>query len=194
MEKAINMSELKGIRSINPQLFSLWIAIGSIIMLFGAWTSAYIVKQSAGNWLEFTIPSAFYFSTACIIASSITLHIAYKSFLDEKEGLYKGFLVTSLFLGIVFIALQYIGWTQLFNMGVDFRLNVSGSFFYLITGAHAAHVLGGIASLIVAIIHAFSLDFKVTSKRKNRFQLTLHYWHFVDILWVYLLIFLIIIK
>lgn len=194
MENTIKMSELKGIRSINPQLFSLWVAMGSIIMLFGALTSAYIVKQAAGNWLEFTMPNAFIFSTIAILLSSVTLHASYKSYLGGKESMYKSLLIVSLVLGITFIGLQYFGWQQLFSMGVDFRLNVSGSFFYLITATHAAHVLGGIAALIVAIIHAFSLNYEITDRRQKRFQLTVHYWHFVDVLWLYLLVFLLLIK
>jgi cytochrome c oxidase subunit 3 len=194
MERSVEINKLKGIRGINPQLFSLWVAMGSMIMFFGAFTSAYIVKQAAGNWLEFSIPTYFYWSTAAILISSYTLSKANKEFVAEKENSYKGYLIVSLLLGIVFIILQYLGWTHLFNNGIDFRLNVSGSFFYLITGAHAAHVLGGIAAIIVAILHAFTLKFKVTDRRINRLKLTTHYWHFVDALWIYLLLFLLIIK
>ena len=193
MNRAINMEDQE-IKRINPQLFSLWVGMASMIMLFMALTSAYIVKQAAGNWLEFQVPTVFYASTVSILLSSFTLHAAYKAFLNGKESAYKSLLVVSLILGVAFVGMQYIGWNQLFNMGVDFRLNVSGSFFYLITGAHAAHVLGGIAAIIVALIHAFSLKYKVTEKRKTRFQLTLHYWHFVDVLWIYLLLFLLFIK
>ena len=194
MEGSIQMNKLKGIRSINPQLFSLWIAMASIVMLFGAFTSAYIVKQAAGNWLEFSIPSHFYISTAAILLSSFSLSRANKFFKEEHESAYKAMLWITLILGVAFVVLQYFGWMTLFNNGVDFRLNVSGSFFYLITGAHAAHVLGGIAALIVAILHASTLQFKVTEKRINRLKLTTHYWHFVDALWIYLLLFLLIIK
>jgi len=93
-------------------------------------------------------------------------------------------------LGIGFVASQYSGWQDLFALGVDMKANVSGSFFYLITGAHAVHVLAGIACLVVAMIHAFTLKFRYTDRRKNRFELVLHYWHFVGVLWIYLLYFL----
>jgi cytochrome c oxidase subunit 3 len=104
--------------------------------------------------------------------------------------MYKGFLLLAFLLGITFIVMQYQGWMQLFGMGVDFKANVAGSFTYLITIAHSIHVLGGIAALIVAMIHAFTLKFRYTEKRKNRFELVLQYWHFVDILWIYLLLFM----
>ena len=177
-------------RRIHPQVFALWMGFLSIIMMFIALTSAYIVKQSAGNWLEFIIPNSFYISTAVILTSSATLHLSYSSFKKGKELLYKSMLVVTLILACVFIVLQYKGWFQLFDGGVDMKGNPSGAFFYLVTGLHAAHILGGIAALIVALLHAFTLPFKPTERRRVRFSLVLQYWHFVDILWIYLFTFL----
>jgi len=177
-------------KGVNPQKFALWIGMASIIMMFTGWTSAYIVKHAAGNWLEFGLPNVFYYSTAAIVLSSIVLHLSYIGYKKQREGMYKGLLVTAFVLGITFVVLQYQGWMDLFAMGVDFKANVAGSFTYLITAAHAVHVLGGIAALIVAMIHAFTLRFRYTEKRKNRFELVLQYWHFVDILWIYLLLFM----
>jgi len=171
---------------IHAQKFALYISFASISMMFIAFTSAYIVKQAAGNWLEFAVPNMFYISTIVILLSSITLHRSYKAFLSGKEGMYKTLLVVSFILGITFLVLQYFGWQDMFAVGVDLKGNVSGSFVYLITGVHALHIVGGIAALIVAMVHAFTLRFRVTEKRKLRFELTLHYWHFVDLLWVYL--------
>jgi len=177
-------------KGINPQKFALWIGMASIIMMFTGWTSAYIVKHSAGNWLEFGLPNMFYVSTALILLSSITLHTSYYGYKKQKELMYKGMLILTFILGVLFVVCQYQGWMQLFDMGVDFKANVAGSFTYLITGAHAVHVLGGIATLVVALIHAFSLKFAYSEKRKNRFELVLQYWHFVDVLWLYLLFFI----
>ena len=179
---------------INPQLFALWVGMGSIIMMFTGWTSAYIVKHAAGNWLEFGLPSMFYVSTAVIILSSIALHISYISYKKQNESMYKGMLVLTFILGLAFIAFQWQGWHQLFDMGVDLKANVAGSFTYLITGAHAVHVLGGIAALTVAMIHAFSLKFRYKEERKNRFRLVLQYWHFVGVLWIYIVLFILYIK
>lgn len=177
-------------KRLNPQKFALWVGMASMIMFFGAFTSAYIVKQAAGDWLEFPIPNLFYISTVLLVISSITLHLSYRGYKAQKESNYKLFLVVSFVLGWLFIILQYLGWNELFNMGVDFKANVSGSFFYLISGAHVLHVLGGLAALTVALIHAFSLKFEYKEKRKNRFELVLQYWHFVDVLWIYLFFFL----
>jgi len=180
----------KEVLRLRPQLFALWVGMCSIVMMFGAFTSAYMVKHAAGNWLEFPIPSVFYVSTALIVASSITLHLAYIGYKRQHKLMYQGLLVATMLLGIGFVASQYAGWQALFAMGVDMKANVSGSFFYLITGTHAVHVLAGVACLVVALLHAFTLKFEYTDRRKNRFELVVHYWHFVGILWIYLLYFL----
>lgn len=175
---------------IHPQLFGLWIALASITMMFGALTSAYIVRQAAGNWLEFRMPDLFTMSTIVILVSSVTLQISYNAYKKLNEPVYKIGLVLSFVLGVAFLVLQYNAWMELFNMGVDLKINPSGSFLYLITGVHAAHIVGGITAIIVALLHAFTLPFFFSKQRKVRFQMVLHYWHFVDILWVYLFIFL----
>lgn len=175
---------------IHPQKFALWISFASIMMMFGAFTSAYIVRQSAGNWLEFKVPDLFFLSTFLILASSFALHTSYRSFLNGKERLYKGLLFVTFVLGISFLACQYMGWQKLFSIGIDLKGNPSGSFLYVITFVHAAHIVGGIGCLIVAMLHAFTLPYKVTKHRKHRFELVVQYWHFVDFLWVYLLFFL----
>lgn len=179
---------------INPQKFALWSAMASIVMMFAALSSAYIVRQAQGNWLEFQLPSMFYVSTIVILLSSLTLHNSYRSFLAGKEKQYKSLLVATFVLGLGFIVAQYLGWQRLYALGVDLKGNPSGSFIYVITFLHVAHVLGGIACLIVAMFHAFALKFNVTKRRKHRFELVVHYWHFVDLLWVYLLVFLMISK
>ncbi len=175
---------------IHPLKFALWISLASILMMFAAFTSAYVVRKAAGNWLDYEIPGVFYLSTIVIILSSITLHGAYLNFNKQKETLYKSLLGATFVLGLLFIILQYQGWMTLFGLGIELSGNPSGSFFYVISGVHAAHVLGGLAVLFVALIHAFGLPFVPSLRRKLRLELSLHYWHFVDLLWIYLLIFL----
>lgn len=176
---------------IHPQKFGLWIGMGSIVMMFAGWTSAYLVRQAGGNWLEFKMPDVFFMSTIVILISSILLHLSYKAFLNENTVAYRGLLVFSLILGIAFVILQYQGWTALKEIGVTLTENPSGSFIYVISGMHVLHVLGGIVALVVAVLHAFILPHKVTKKRKLRFEMTYTYWHFVDFLWLYLIIFFI---
>jgi len=160
------------------------------VMLFAALTSAFVVRQAAGNWLEFPLPVIFLYSTLTLIVSSITLHFSYKSFLKGKPLLYRYLLFITFVLGILFIYLQYKGWMALVAMGVELGTNPSGSFLYVLSGLHAAHILGGLAAVFVAILHAFILPYEVTDKRKLRFEMTQIYWHFVDILWIYLIVFL----
>lgn len=176
---------------IHPKKFGLYLAFASITMMFAGLTSAYIVRQGAGNWLEFRLPNIFFINTLVILLSSVAIHVAYKAFLSGKEKQYKSLLLLSGILGVLFIVFQYVGWTELTSIGVDLKGNPSGSFVYAISGIHAAHVLGGIAAIVIANVHAFSLPFKVTPARKLRFELTLQYWHFVDLLWVYLIVFMV---
>ena len=175
---------------IHPYKFALWAGCASILMMFASLTSAYIVRQAAGNWLEFSLPEVFKISTAVILLSSVALHGAYIAFKRENETMYKALLVIAFILGMLFFVFQYQGWLALSENGVPFTLNPSGDFVYVISWFHAAHVIGGIAVLAVALIHAFGLQFRKTKKRIIRFELTLTYWHFVDLLWVYLFMFL----
>jgi cytochrome c oxidase subunit III len=179
---------------IHPWKFALWLGCGSITMMFAAWTSAYVVRQNAGNWLEFRLPNIFFYNTFIILLSSVTLQASYYFFKRKKESLYKSLLLTTFVLGLTFVITQYIGWSELANIGVPLRQNSSGDFVYVLTGFHAAHILGGIGVLAVALTHAYALRFNPTAKRKLRFELTLTYWHFVDFLWVYLLTFLVLQK
>ena len=183
-----------GTGRLNPQLFALWVGMASMIMLFGAFTSAYIVKQGAGNWLQFSMPNVFFISTVVIILSSILLHLAYNSFRTHQWQRYKTMLLLATALGFAFMILQYEGWKALFKSGVDRRANVGGSFFYLITGAHAAHVLGGITALAVTCLLAFTSPLKYTESRKNKIEMVLHFWHFLGGLWIYLFVFLNVIR
>ncbi len=175
---------------IHPQKFAVWLACGSITMMFTALVSSYIVRQASGNWLEFRLPGIFLLSTITILASSAALHGSYIAYGRGKEGLYKSLLLLALLLGFGFVISQYEGWLALQSIGVPLKTNPSGDFVYAISGLHAAHVLGGIVALTIASIRAFSLPFKVTARRKLRQELTLTYWHFVDLLWVYLFFFL----
>ncbi|MFT5166649.1 MAG: cytochrome c oxidase subunit 3 [Saprospiraceae bacterium] len=176
---------------IHPHKFALWVACASITMMFMAWTSAYVVRQAAGNWLEFRLPNIFFINTAVLLLSSVTLHLSYIFFKKEIEALYKGLLVVSFLLGISFLVLQYQGWVQLYGIGVAVDGNPAGSFIYVFTGFHGLHIFGGLAAIFVAIFHAFGLKFKPTPKRKLRFELTLTIWHFLDFLWLYIITFIV---
>lgn len=184
------MATTAEIKRIHPQKFALWTGLTSIVMIFAALTSAFIVRKSQGDWADFALPTEFFYSTAAILASSVALHLSYKSFVREKFAAYQLLLTIGFVLGLLFVILQYQGWVSLNEVGIFISTNQHSSFIFLITGFHVAHVLGGIAALLVAMAYAFRKRFHaVTPKRKLRLEIIFTYWHFVDLLWVYLLAF-----
>lgn len=158
-------------------------------MMFAAFTSAYVVRRAAGNWYEFKLPDIFFLNTLVIVASSATIQMSFNAFKKGREMAYKSLLIATLLLGVLFVLLQYQGWLAMTAIGATFTVNPSSSFIYVISGLHAAHVLGGMAALVVALVHAYYLPFKPTQRRKQRFELVVQYWHFVDVLWIYLVTF-----
>ena len=179
-------------KKIHPHKFTLWIGIGSILMMFAGLTSAYIVKRNQANWRTFELPLAFWYSTAAIVLSSITLFLAGRSFKEREMAKYRKFVTVTIILGVLFIVLQAIGFNQLVKQGVGLGKTVSVDFLWVIVLLHAAHVIGGIIALLVLFVKAFSV--KTRNYSTVPVEVTSTYWHFVDILWIYLLIFLIMIR
>ena len=179
-------------KRIHPHKFTLWVGIASIIMMFAGLTSAYIVKRNQPNWVTFEVPQIFWYSTAVIIISSITLFQALKAFKQREVQRYRSLVITTLVLGVLFVIMQVIGFSQLWAKGMTLQANVSFSFLYIIIGLHALHVLGGIIALLVLFLKAFSS--KVRSYDSVPVEVVSTYWHFVDFLWIYLLIFLLMIR
>ena len=177
---------------IHPHKFTLWVAIGSILMMFAGLTSAYIVKRNQANWTSFEIPLLFWVSTAVILLSSFTIMAATKAFKERAISKYRSLMMVTMVLGILFIALQALGFKQLWDIGLTLQKNVAYSFLYVIVGLHALHVIGGVIALVVMSLKAFSNKTRVYSAVPLEVMST--YWHFVDVLWIYLLIFLVLIK
>jgi cytochrome c oxidase subunit 3 len=177
-------------RKIHPHKFTLWVAIGSILMMFAGLTSAYIVKRSQASWLMLEIPVIFWYSTAAILASSLTVQLSLKSLKAREMMAYKRWLMITAVLGVLFLVLQIVGFKQ-FGAN-DIRLigagsNASYSFLLAISGLHGLHVLGGVIALVVIAIMAL----RTTTRNYNTIPLEVAatYWHFVDALWIYLFIF-----
>lgn len=177
---------------IHPHKFTLWVAIGSILMMFAGLTSAYIVKRNQANWTSFEIPMLFWISTAVIVGSSLVIVAANKAFKERAMGKYRSLMLATMVLGVLFIVLQVLGFKQLWDIGLTLQKNVAYSFLYVIVGLHALHVIGGVIALIVMTLKAFSNKTRVYSSVPLEVMST--YWHFVDVLWIYLLIFLVLIK
>ncbi|MEO7923572.1 MAG: cytochrome c oxidase subunit 3 [Chitinophagaceae bacterium] len=178
-------------KRIHPHKFTLWVAIGSILMMFAGLTSAFIVKSNQTNWVAVAIPRMFWASTAVIIISSITVQMALRSFKQREMGKYRSLIGITLLLGTAFVVLQWLGFRELWAQQITFRGSGAGQFLYVIFGLHAIHVIGGVITLIVMFIKAFVGRTKLYSSVPVEVAAT--YWHFVDVLWVYLLVFFLII-
>ncbi len=176
-------------RKIHPKKFAMWIAIGSIIMMFGGLTSGYIVRKSQGNWQSFNLPVEFYYSTAAIVLSSITIIMAVRSFKQRQMQLHRSMVTLTLFLGLGFTLLQYLGFKDLYEQ-LKWNNNVSFQYLIVIVLTHALHILGGVAALFILFFQTFSR--KVKNYNTTAIEIVSTYWHFVDILWLYLFIFFII--
>ena len=190
MEATVKRTPVQYTGKWHPKKFALILAMAGIIMMFSALTSAYIVRKAAGNWLEFKLPALFLYNTLVLIASSITAHLSYRFYDRGEVAKYRMFTAITFSLGVLFLVLQVIAWEQLKNIGVPLDGNPSGSFIYVISGTHAAHVLGGLGALFLGLRTAFS-PYKHSAGRKLSIQLVNIYWHFVDVLWIYLIIFFI---
>jgi cytochrome c oxidase subunit 3 len=177
-------------RRIHPHKFTMWVAIGSILMMFAGLTSAYIVKRSQVNWLMIEVPVIFWFSTLAIVSSSATIHLSLKSLKERRMVEYRRWMVITAALGVLFIILQIIGFVQFGKQ--DIRIigagsNASYSFLFAISSLHGLHVLGGVIALLVIAIRAVSVSKRNYSRLP--LEITATYWHFVDALWIYLFIF-----
>ena len=190
IEANIKVNEQR--KKIHPHKFTLWVALGSIVMMFAGLTSAYIVKRDAPGWTTFPIPRAFWYSTATILVSSVTIQMALKAFKDREMMRYRNLITLTAFLGVGFMVLQWEGFKSIWSSGVTLKGSGGGQFLYIIAGLHAAHVLGGIIALIIMFIKAFAS--KVRRYNSIPVELMSTYWHFVDLLWIYLFIFFIGIK
>lgn len=179
-------------KRIHPHKFTLWVGVASIVMMFAGLTSAYIVKRSQANWVTFDLPAIFWFSTVIIITSSLTLFISNQAFRQREMTKYRGLVVSTLLLGILFVVMQCIGFNQLWVKGITLQKNVSFSFLYVIVGLHALHVIGGVVALLILFAKAFSG--KVRNYNIVPLEVISTYWHFVDALWIYLLVFLLMIR
>ncbi|AMC11018.1 cytochrome oxidase subunit III [Lutibacter profundi] len=168
----------------------LWISMISMTMMFAGLTSAYVVSRKRSDWVSFDLPNAFYISTIIIVLSSITFLLAKNFIRKDNRQLTTLFLVLTLLLGIGFVFFQFEGFKELFDSGLFFAgeySTVKSSFIYGITLAHLAHIIAGIIVLVIVIYN--HLIKKYSSKNFLGLELGAIFWHFVDILWIYLFFF-----
>ncbi len=170
----------------------LWFGIISLIMSFMGWTSAFIVSSSREDWLtDFKLPDAFIVSTVLIILSSITFILAKRALKSDNRQLTTVLLLATLALGIAFIYNQFVGFQEIIDLGYNFTgptSNVTMSYIYLIAMVHILHVVAGMICLLVVIYNHFKQKYNPTNMLG--FELAATFWHFIDILWIYLFLFL----
>ncbi len=179
-------------KKIRAKKMMLWFGIISLIMSFAGWTSAFVVSSSREDWLkDFVLPEAFLISTLIIIISSITFILAKKSIQKNNRSQTTLFLLLTFFLGLFFIMNQLKGFQQIIDQGYNFTgptSNVTMSYIYLIAVVHIVHVVVAMISLLVVIINHFKERYN--SNNLLGLELSATFWHFVDILWIYLFLFL----
>jgi cytochrome c oxidase subunit III len=175
-----------------PVSTGIWVVVYAITMTFAALTSALIVRKGSSlDWQSFTLPSILYLNTALLLSSSVTLEIARRRVARFMGGMAipgerpARWLYITLAFGFLFVTGQYVAWSQLRAEGLYLAANPSNSFFYLLTAAHVLHVLGGLAGLLYVIG-----KLKKSELRRSTLDAASRYWHFVDLLWVYLLLLL----
>jgi len=179
-------------KRIRAKKMMLWFGIASLIMSFAGWTSAYVVSSTREDWLkDFVLPDAFIISTLLILVSSLTFILAKNSIRNNNRSQTTLYLFLTLFLGIFFILNQLRGFREIINAGYNFTgptSNVTMSYIYLIAVVHIVHVVVAIISLLVVIYNHFKQRYD--SKNLLGLELAATFWHFVDILWLYLFLFL----
>lgn len=192
MEKIEVIEQPTSTLSMNPLKFALWLFMATVVMVFAALTSAYLVRQSDGNWLIFDMPNIFYVSSLVVILSSVAIQWALWSAKNNEMGQLKIAISLALFLGFGFLFTQWLSWKELVNVGVFFagdKSNPSGSFVYVFSGLHAAHIVSGLIYIFLVLIDVFK--YKVHSQRLLRIEMCVTYWHFLGALWIYLFLFLV---
>jgi cytochrome c oxidase subunit 3 len=174
----------------------LWFGIVSLIMGFAGWTSAYIVSSKREDWLDnIDLPQAFFISTVLIIISSVTYILAKRAAKQNRQKQVTNYLLITLILGISFIVLQFVGFSQMLESGYYFTgptSNIKMSYIFLIAFVHILHVVAGLISLLVVITQ--QLRKKYSPENILGLELGATFWHFLDILWVYLIVFMFFVK
>jgi len=178
--------------AIEPAKYRIGMLVGlaSILMLFVALTSAYIVRQTQGlsndsfRWVTIDMPPVLWVTTAVIVASSITIELARRSLKRNRYSQFNGWITATTVLGVLFVAGQVLAWQQLRAQGIYVNSNPHSSFFYLLTSLHGVHLMGGLTAL--AYVTYSALRMRISLRRRNAVEVASMYWHFMDGLWLYI--------
>ena len=182
-----------------PFRFMVWLGIGSSILLFTILLATYIIRSTGPGWANVRLPNVFLISTVVIMLSSFTLRTATSAFQTERFAIYRANMSMTLVLGMLFMLLQAWGWRQMVLAGVGLAGNPAGGFVYILSGLHLLHILIGLIFLAITLAEAMrrrhyidSFVYSVNPPNQLKLKLISLYWHFVDVLWVGLFLFLLI--
>jgi cytochrome c oxidase subunit 3 len=168
---------------------AIWIAILSISVLFFALTAVMVARaEESSNWVHTTVPPLLYFNTLLLVASSFTLELSRRALKREAATQFVRWLYVTTGLGIAFIAGQLFAWRQMAAQGIYVTTNPSSGFLYVLTAAHGLHLLGGILALLYLVFRTRKFIFN--PDKRIAVDITATYWHFMDVLWIYLLVLL----
>lgn len=183
---------------VHPKRFALWLGMASMTMFFAALTSALILKKGDYKvWENFKLPVSFMYSTVAIVLVSVIMHFSYIAYKKAKFAAFRWLLFLGFLLGIGFLLLQYFGWAALNSIGKPITGNISGQFIYLISSLHGFHIVVGLIVTFIFLIFAFrarkdeAFEFKniANPSRLLHMELLVTFWHFIDIVWIYLYLF-----
>ena len=165
----------------------LMVLLAAVVMFFAALTSAFIVRRGlSDDWISTKFPPLLWLNTAVLVASSAVLELARRALKAGKRERFNLFWMGGSALGVVFLLGQYAAWRELSAQGIYLATNPSSSFFYVLTAAHAVHLIGGVVALLYVSVQALRL--RLGPGKRTAIDVTAAYWHFLDGLWIYLLI------
>jgi cytochrome c oxidase subunit III len=169
-----------------PNRFYTAITVGilSILMLFMTLVCAFVVRRASSiNWISFHFPPIVWVNTVILLSSSVTIELARRRLAISDSASFRKWWSITTFLGVLFLIGQIAAWSQLARQGVYLASNPASSFFYIFTGAHAVHVLGGVAALLFVALRNFD---RTKISPMTAVRVTSYYWHFLDALWIFL--------
>jgi cytochrome c oxidase subunit 3 len=187
-----------GARKFSPKPYrvALWAALAAIFMMFAVLVASFLMLSSGEKWVHIEMPRVFWLSTGVIVISSLTFEAARRSLKQSKDERYRRWLLLTLVLGFAFLVSQLFAWRQLVAQGVYLSKNNHSSFFFLLTGAHGLHLLGGILALGYLMLRANRRrsDANAEMRRHTLVNVVSLYWHFMDGLWISLFLLLLLWK
>jgi cytochrome c oxidase subunit 3 len=173
---------------LSAREIATWLLMAGIAMLFAGFTSAYIVLRGVPSWEHIPLPPLVWANALVLVASSVTLELSRRAVKAGMTQALKMWLATSTALGLVFVLGQFQAWRQMTASGFGMASTLHISFFYVFSGVHAVHILGGLIGMSIVLVHFYRGRLSATNF--DSLRLLAKYWHFMGGIWLYLLLLL----